>query len=137
MKVREVMHKQADVINLNHTVREAAQMMARGDYGCLPVEDNDKMIGMITDRDITVRVVAKGLDPNNTKVSDCMSPGINFCFEEDDLDSVGTQMSSKKIRRMPVINQQKRLVGMLSLGDIANKARDQKLSHNILSHVSH
>lgn len=137
MKVREVMHKQADVINLNHTVREAAQMMARGDYGCLPVEDNDKMIGMITDRDIAVRVVAKGLDPNNTKVSDCMSQGINFCFEDDDLDSVGTQMSSKKIRRMPVINRQKRLVGMLSLGDIANKGRDQKLSHNILSHVSH
>nr|BFD63852.1 CBS domain-containing protein [Bdellovibrio sp. HM001] len=137
MKVKEIMHKKADVINRDHTVREAAQMMARGDYGCLPVEENDKMIGMITDRDITIRLVAKGLDPNNTKVSECMSSGIDFCYEDDDLEQVGRLMGSNKVRRMPVINREKRLVGMLSLGDIANKSRDQELTQNILSNVSH
>ncbi|MGE9743547.1 CBS domain-containing protein [Bdellovibrio bacteriovorus] len=137
MKVKDVMHERAEYINRDRTVREAAEMMARGDYGCLPIEENDRMIGMITDRDITLRVVAKGLDPNVTKVSECMSKGIEYCFEEDNLLDVGEMMASQKIRRMPVINESKRLVGMLSLGDIASKARDQSLSHEILSHVSH
>lgn len=137
MKVKDVMSARAEVINRDHTVREAAEMMANGDYGCLPIEENDRMIGMITDRDITIRVVAKGLDPKTTKVGQCMSAGIDYCYEDDDLSEVGEQMSSQKIRRMPVINRNKRLVGMLSLGDIASKARDKSLSHEILSHVSH
>lgn len=137
MKVKDVMHERAEYINRDRTVREAAEMMAKGDYGCLPIEENDRMIGMITDRDITLRVVAKGLDPNVTKVSECMSKGIEYCFEDDNLLEVGEMMASQKIRRMPVINESKRLVGMLSLGDIASKARDQNLSHEILSHVSH
>lgn len=137
MKVKDVMHEHAEYINRDRTVREAAEMMAKGDYGCLPIEENDRMIGMITDRDITLRVVAKGLDPNVTKVSECMSKGIEYCFENDNLLDVGEMMASQKVRRMPVINESKRLVGMLSLGDIASKARDQNLSHEILSHVSH
>ncbi|AFY02502.1 CBS domain-containing protein [Bdellovibrio bacteriovorus] len=137
MKVKDVMHERAEYINRERTVREAAEMMAKGDYGCLPIEENDRMIGMITDRDITLRVVAKGLDPNVTKVSECMSKGIEYCFEDDNLLEVGEMMASQKIRRMPVINESKRLVGMLSLGDIASKARDQSLSHEILSNVSH
>ncbi|MFV8258793.1 CBS domain-containing protein [Bdellovibrio bacteriovorus] len=137
MKVKDVMHERAEYINRDRTVREAAEMMAKGDYGCLPIEENDRMIGMITDRDITLRVVAKGLDPNVTKVSECMSKGIEYCFEDDNLLDVGEMMASQKIRRMPVINESKRLVGMLSLGDIASKARDQSLSHEILSNVSH
>lgn len=137
MKVKEVMHSRADVINCERTVREAAEMMARGDYGCLPVEDKDRMIGMITDRDITVRVVAKGLDPNLTKIADCMSKGVDYCFEDEELSTVGEKMMSHKIRRMPVINRSKRLVGMLSLGDIASKSRNENLSYHILSEVSH
>lgn len=137
MKVKDVMHESAEFINRDRTVREAAEMMAKGDYGCLPVEENDRMIGMITDRDIALRVVAKGLDPNVTKVSECMSKGIEYCFEEDDLMEVGEMMASEKIRRLPVINSSKRLIGMLSLGDIANNARDQSLSHAVLSNVSH
>ncbi|QDK38768.1 CBS domain-containing protein [Bdellovibrio sp. NC01] len=137
MKVKEVMRPRADVINADHTVEEAAKMMAKGDYGSLPVEREDKMVGMITDRDIVVRVVARGLDPADTKVSECMTEGINYCYDDDDVAVVGQSMISFKIRRMPVINRSKRLIGMLSLGDIANRAQNKNLSHDILSHVSH
>ena len=137
MKVKEVMRPRADVINEDHTVEEAAKMMAKGDYGSLPVERDDKMVGMITDRDIVIRVVARGLDPADTKVSECMTEGINYCYEDDDVAVVGQSMISFKVRRMPVINRSKRLVGMLSLGDIANRAQNKNLSHDILSHVSH
>lgn len=137
MRVKEVMRPRADVINFEHTVAEAARMMAKGDYGSIPVEKEDKMIGMITDRDIVIRVVAKGFDPATTNVEQCMSEGINYCFDDDDISVVGQTMISKKIRRMPVINRSKRLVGMLSLGDIANRAQNKNLSHDILSHVSH
>ncbi|MDG0815760.1 CBS domain-containing protein [Bdellovibrio svalbardensis] len=137
MRVKEVMRPRAEVIHFDHTVAEAAKMMLKGDYGCIPVERADKMVGMLTDRDIVVRVVAKGLDPAKTTVEECMSEGINYCFDDDDIAVVGQTMISKKIRRMPVINRSKRLVGMLSLGDIANRAQNRNLSHDILSHVSH
>jgi len=137
MKVKEVMKTRADVIHFDHTVEEAAKMMAKGDYGSLPIERNDRMIGMITDRDIVVRVVAKGLNPSSTTVEQCMSEGISYCFEEDEIAVVGQKMISNKIRRMPVVNKNKKLVGMLSLGDIANKAQNKNLSHDILSQISH
>ncbi len=137
MRVKEVMRPRADVINFENTIVEAAKMMAKGDYGSIPVEKGDKMIGMLTDRDIVLRVVAKGLDPASTRVEQCMSEGINYCFDDDDIAVVGQTMISKKIRRMPVVNRSKRLVGMLSIGDIANRAQNRNLSHDILSHVSH
>lgn len=137
MKVKEIMKPRADVINEDHTVEEAAKMMAKGDYGSLPVERGDKMVGMVTDRDIVIRVVARGLDPADTKVSECMTEGINYCYDDDDVAVVGQSMISFKVRRMPVVNRSKRLVGMLSLGDIANRAQNKNLSHDILSHVSH
>ncbi|HEX7675200.1 MAG TPA: CBS domain-containing protein [Bdellovibrio sp.] len=137
MHVKEAMNPHADVINCEHTVQEAAQKMLRGDYGSLPVERDDKMVGMITDRDIVIRVVAQGLDPAKTKVETCMTEGISYCYDDDDLAVVGQEMITGKIRRLPVINRKKRLVGMLSLGDIANKGQNKNLSHDILSHVSH
>ena len=137
MKVKDVMNSHADVINCERTVREAAQMMASGNYGSIPVEKNDKMIGMITDRDITIRVVAEGLDPGATKVEQCMSAGINYCFEEDDISVVARKLISKKIRRIPVVNKDKRLVGMLSVSDIANKAQNKNLTHDLVSSLSH
>lgn len=137
MRVKEVMRPRADVIHFDRPVMEAARMMSKGDYGCLPVERDDKMVGMITDRDIVVRVVAQGLDPSRTTVEQCMSEGINYCFEDEDIAVVGQQMISKKVRRMPVVDRKKKLVGMLSVGDIAKRAQNKNLSHDILSHVSH
>ncbi|WP_373998979.1 CBS domain-containing protein [Bdellovibrio bacteriovorus] len=137
MKVRDVMTPKAKVINFEHSVLEAAQIMQQEDCGSVPVEKDDKMIGMITDRDITIRVVAQGKDPRRTKVEEVMSEGINYCFEEDSIEEVNEKMSRHQHRRLPVVNKDKRLVGMVSLGDVANRAKDARLSHEILSNVSH
>lgn len=137
MRVREIMHPRAKVINYEHTVEEAARLMESEDCGSIPVEKDDKMVGMVTDRDIAIRVVAHGKDPRTTKVRDVMSEGINYCFEDDEVQDVSKKMTGRQHRRLPVVDKNKRLVGMLSLSDIANKANDAKLSHEILSKVSH
>jgi CBS domain-containing protein len=118
-------------------VEEAARLMESEDCGSIPVEKDDKMVGMVTDRDIAIRVVADGKDPRTTKVRDVMSEGINYCYEDDDVADVSKKMTGRQHRRLPVVDKNKRLVGMLSLSDIANKANDAKLSHEILSKVSH
>lgn len=137
MLVREVMHPNAKVINFQHTVEEAARLMESEDCGSIPVEKDDKMVGMVTDRDIAIRVVAHGKDPSKTPVQEVMSEGINYCFDDDDLNDVRRKMTDRQHRRLPVVDRNKRLVGMVSLGDIANKAGDPGLSHDILSKVSH
>lgn len=137
MRVREIMHPKAKVINFEHMVDEAARLMESEDCGSIPVEKDDKMVGMLTDRDIAIRVVAHGKDPRKTKVRDVMSEGINYCYEDDDVADVSKKMTGRQHRRLPVVDKNKRLVGMISLSDIANKANDAKLSHEILSKVSH
>ncbi|MEK2690191.1 CBS domain-containing protein [Bdellovibrio sp. GT3] len=136
MKVKDVMRPRADVIGADRTVQEAALMMEKNSYGSLPVSRNDKMIGMITDRDITIRVVAAGLDPKTTLVEQCMSQGIEYCFDDEDLGVAAQHMIRNKIRRVPVVNKSKRLVGMLSLGDIATRGQNKNISHDLLSHVA-
>lgn len=135
MLVKDVMHKKAKVINFQDSVEAAAKIMVSEDCGSIPVEKDDRMVGMLTDRDIAIRVVAKGKDPKNTKVKDVMSEGINYCFEDDNLEEASAKMSGKKHRRLPVVNQERRLVGMLSLGDIARKNQATQVSGDILSHV--
>lgn len=137
MLVREVMREKAEVIHFDRSVEEAASMMKRGNFGSLPIEQNDKMIGMITDRDIVVRAVATGKDPKTTKVIDCMSEGISYCFEDEDVESVARKMASVQVRRLPVINRNKRLVGIVSLTDMARKAKNEKLTQEIVSQVAH
>lgn len=137
MLVREVMRGHAEVIHFDHTVEEAARMMRRGNFGSLPVEQNDKMIGMITDRDITIRVVAEGRDPKTTKVIDCMSEGISYCYEDEDVESIAKKMASVQVRRLPVINRTKKLVGIVSLSDMALHAKNDKLTQEIVSQVTH
>ncbi|WP_413586598.1 CBS domain-containing protein [Bdellovibrio sp. HCB274] len=136
MKVKDIMRPRADVIDASRTVQEAALMMQKNNYGSLPVSRDDKMVGMITDRDITIRVVADGLDPKTTRVEQCMSQGIHYCFDDEDLAVAAQQMIRSKIRRIPVVNKSKRLVGMLSLGDIATRGQNKNISHDLLSHVA-
>jgi CBS domain-containing protein len=100
------------------SIRKAAQMMAEIDAGALPVGEGDRLVGMITDRDIAVRAVAAGKSPN-TPVGDIMSSEVCYCFEDQDLDEIADNMSDIKVRRLPVVNRQKRLVGILSLSDMA------------------
>jgi CBS domain-containing protein len=136
MQIREIMSKDVDVINFNSPVSEAASLMRAGDYGALPVEKDDKMVGMITDRDITIRVVAENKDPRSTIVSDCMSEGIKYCYEDDDVTEVSDFMRSAQLRRIPVLNKQKRLVGMVSLGDLALHVDNKNLTAETLEGIS-
>ena len=119
MQVREAMTKDVRIANPGQTIREAASLMSECDAGILPVGENDRLVGMITDRDIAVRAVAKGLGPD-TPVRDVMSTDkVHYCFEDDDVDDVAKNMGDEKVRRLPVMDRNKRLVGIISLGDIS------------------
>jgi CBS domain-containing protein len=118
MQVNEAMTPDVRVADPNQSIQEAAKIMAEIDAGVLPVGENDRLVGVITDRDIAVRAVAKGLKPD-TKVREVMSSEVMYCFEDEDLDDIAQNMADIKVRRLPVLNREKRLVGIVSLGDIA------------------
>ena len=123
MKVRDVMSTDVRIANPDQTIQQAAQMMAEIDAGALPVGENDRLIGMITDRDIAIRAVARGRGPD-TPVREAMTPEVEYCFEDDDIEDVAEKMSALQVRRLPVLNREKRLVGIVSLGDIARHEED-------------
>jgi CBS domain-containing protein len=119
MRVNEAMTSDVQIANPNQSIQQVAQTMAAIDAGVLPVGENDRLVGIITDRDIAVRAVAKGLSPS-TKVREVMSEGeVMYCYEDEDLEDVAHNMADIKVRRLPVLNRAKRLVGIISLGDIA------------------
>lgn len=120
MKIRDVMTPDVRTIAPSATIREAAQAMADTDVGVLPVAENDRLVGMITDRDIVVRAVATGLNPD-TSVRDAMSPEIKYCFDDDDVEEVCENMADQQLRRLPVLSRDKNLVGIVSLGDLARQ----------------
>jgi CBS domain-containing protein len=112
------MSKDVRIANPNQSIRDAARMMAEIDAGILPVGDNDRLVGMISDRDIAIRAVASGKGPD-TPVRDVMSKEVKYCFDDEDLGEVAQNMADIKVRRLPVLNREKRLVGIVSLGDVA------------------
>jgi len=118
MKVHETMTREVRITSPDATIRQAAQMMADLDAGALPVGEKDHLIGMITDRDIAIRGVAEGKGLN-TKVRDVMTAEVKYCFDDQDIEEVAINMSDIKVRRLPVVDRQKHLVGILSIGDIA------------------
>ena len=118
MQVREAMSDDVRIASPNQTIREAATLMAKIDAGILPVGDNDRLVGMISDRDIAVRAIALGKGPD-TPVREVMSQDVKYCFEEDDVHDVAQNMADIKVRRLPVLDKSKRLVGIVSLGDLA------------------
>jgi CBS domain-containing protein len=126
MKVREAMTLDVRLVKPDQPIREAAKLMGELDIGALPVEENDRLVGMITDRDIAVRAVAAGRGPD-TAVREVMSGEIKYCYEDQSVDEVTQNMGELRIRRLPVLNREKRLVGILSLGDLAidEGARDE------------
>jgi len=119
MKVSDVMTPDVEVVNPDDTLKTAAQLMADLDSGALPVGENDLLIGVITDRDITIRAVAEGRDPEKTTVRQAMSPDVLYCFGDENVADVSQKMGEWWVRRLPVVNQEKRLVGIVSLGDLA------------------
>jgi len=118
MLVREVMTSDVKYIHPDTSIKDAAVEMEALDAGALPVGENDRLVGMLTDRDIVLRTVAKGKDPSKIKVRDAMSEGIHYCFDDQDLKQAADQMKSEKVRRLAVVNRDKRLVGVCSIGDI-------------------
>jgi CBS domain-containing protein len=118
VKVQEAMKTNVQIASPDQPIRAAAGMMARIDAGALPVGHNDRLVGMITDRDIAVRAVAEGLGPD-TPVAEVMSNEVCYCYADQDLAEVAANMADVKVRRFPVVDRQKRLVGIVSLGDIA------------------
>jgi CBS domain-containing protein len=118
MKVSEVMTRDVVVANPRQSICDAAKLMAESDMGALPVGENDRLVGVITDRDIAVRAVAKRLSPD-TPVRDVMSQEVLYCFEDEEVEHVARNMADQQIRRLPVLNREKRLIGIVSLGDLA------------------
>ena len=118
MRVSEAMTRDVRVCTPGQSIREVAKTMAEIDAGAVPVGENDRLIGMITDRDIAVRAVAAGKSPD-TPVREVMSEHIHYCFDDEELDDVAQNMGDIRVRRLPVVNRQKRLVGIVSLGDLA------------------
>jgi CBS domain-containing protein len=118
MRVSNCMTKDVQIADPEQTLREAAVSMGRLDAGVLPVGENDRLVGMITDRDIAIRGIAEGKGPE-AKIRDVMSTEVRYCFDDEDVDDVLHTMSALKVRRLPVLNRDKRLVGIISLGDIA------------------
>jgi len=121
MLVNEVMTPQVELVGPKDSIQQAAKAMARIDAGVLPVAEDDRLVGMITDRDIAIRAVAEGLDPARTVVKDIMSPEVRYCFDDDDVADVADNMAEQQVRRLPVVNREKRLVGIISLADIARE----------------
>jgi len=123
-------------ISPTDTVKVAANKMLKEDYGFIPIGENDRLVGAITDRDIAIRVVAQGKDPNKTLIKDCMTTRIQYCFEKDPIEKVAKKMEDLKIRRLVVLNDNKRMTGIISLGDIASKCKDAKLCSEVTTAVS-
>jgi CBS domain-containing protein len=124
-KTKDVMTRPVDVISPEASIAEAALRMRTGDFGLLPVGENDRMIGAISDRDIVVRAVAQGKSPD-TQVREVMSEGILWAYDDDSVEDAVKIMSKHQVRRLPIINHDKRLVGIVALGDLAvNKAERQ------------
>ncbi|WP_300297446.1 CBS domain-containing protein [Ferrovibrio sp.] len=118
MRVSEIMSRDVLIASPQQSIAEAAQAMAANDIGSLPVGENDELVGMITDRDIAIRGVGKGCAPD-TPIRDVMTRDIKYCFEDEELAHVTKNMGDIQVRRLPVLNRDKRLVGIVSLGDIA------------------
>lgn len=121
MNVSDCMTREVTVVSPNDTVQEAARMMAQIDAGILPVAENDRLVGMITDRDIAIRAVAAGKDPSQCRVRDAMTTEVRYCFEDEPISEVADNMAELQVRRLPVVSREKRLVGIVSLCDIARE----------------
>ena len=134
MKISDVMTRDVATVSADQTAQEAASFMLQGDAGSIPVTDGDRLIGMITDRDITVRGVAHGRGPD-TPVRELMSEGLICARIDDDIEEVANRMSEAQVRRLPVIDESENLVGIVSLGDLSRES-DGEEAHEALEGIS-
>lgn len=136
MLVKDIMSREVQVTQPHTPLREAAELMKKLDVGPLPVCDGDRLVGIVTDRDIVVRSVAEGQDCWEGRVRDAMSTDIAYCFEDDDVAIASRAMKEKQLRRLLVLDRNKRLVGIVSLGDLAMHSGDGQAAGETLQAVS-
>ena len=138
MKVKDVMHKGVDWVSSDTPVTELAKLMCEHDIGAIPIGENDHLIGMVTDRDIVCKGVAlDSFDAHRATARDVMTPGIHCCRDDDDLTKAVQHMEKLKVRRLPVINKSKRMVGIISLGDVSHSASGDLLTETVRSVSAH
>lgn len=136
MLVKDCMTRDVEVVRPDASVEEAARKMKTLDIGALPVCDGDRIAGIVTDRDLTVRGSASGRIPAQARVKEVMTPGILYCFEDQDIRDAADLMADKQVRRLVVLNRDKRLAGIVSLGDLAVDTGDKHLAGRVLTEVS-
>ena len=134
-KLEDLMSRDVKVISPDMSIREAAKQMRDGDFGMLPVGENDRMIGTISDRDIAIRAVAEGKGAD-TKVRDVMSDGVAWAYEDNSVEEAVKIMSERQVRRLPVVDRDKRLVGIVALGDFAVQSSEIRPAAQALSEIS-
>lgn len=135
MKVHEVMDEKITLVAPSTSLKEAAEKMTSDHIGFLPVGDNDRLMGTVTDRDIITRGISKGKDAQSTPVSDVFTGDLIYCYEDQDVEEVARLMGSSQVRRLPVVNSEKRLVGVISIGDMAQHL-SQETAGQILADVT-
>lgn len=137
MRIENAMTRGVECVRPDDSICQAAQRMAELDVGALPVcGPNDKLVGMITDRDITIRATAGSRDPDSTPVRDIMTPKVVCCFADQDITEAARLMEERQVRRLAVLDNDNRLVGILSLGDVAVRVHDDRLSGEALEKIS-
>lgn len=136
MELREIMTTNVEVVGASESLEHAAIKMRDLDVGLIPVCDGEKLRGVLTDRDITIRATANGRDPKKTKVADVMSGDIAYCLEDQEIDEAVVLMEARQLRRLPILNREKNLVGIVSLGDIAIHLGDRDLTGESLEEIS-
>ena len=133
--LKNLMSRDVKVISPDMTIGDAAKKMRDGDFGMMPVGEEDRMIGSISDRDIAIRAVAEGKDAG-TKVRDVMTEGIAWAYEDDTVEQAARIMSERQVRRLPILNRDKRLVGIVALGDFTVERSEMKPAAEALSEIS-
>ena len=135
MRIQDVMTAEVSFVRPDTPILEIARKMRDGDIGSTPVIENDRLAGIVTDRDIVVRVIAEGGDVRTKTARDAMSPGILYCYADDSVEAVLENMGGQQIRRLPVVDRDKRLVGVVSLGDLALSGK-RKAAGEALQEIS-
>lgn len=136
MKISDIMTRDVQVVRPDETIRRAAQLMDELNVGSLPVCDGHRLVGMLTDRDITVRATSAGLTPDQCKVSEVMTADPRYCYEDDPVAEVTRMMGGQQIRRVPVVDRNDRLSGIVSLGDLATDAKNDRAVGDALERIS-
>jgi CBS domain-containing protein len=136
MQISEIMSRDVVIVSPSDSLQMVAQKMAEIDSGIMPVGEKDRLVGIVTDRDIVLRAVAKGKTPGKSTARDVMSPDIKYCYEDETLEDAARNMSTLQVKRLPILNREKRLVGIVSLGDLAMEPEADEQSKDALVGIS-